>query len=132
MQSLPKIFGIIGLVVSSLSLLLASIPCFGYYALAPGMVGAVCCLMALIYLKKQQASYALSLTGLIIGLVAAGVAYYQYYRMQTILGDTIDVIQEKAKDKAKEILIREVKEVIKKELNEDNDSISKGKTHHAK
>ncbi|MCE3295294.1 MAG: hypothetical protein K0R65_1008 [Crocinitomicaceae bacterium] len=131
MRTLPKIIGVAGLVISSFSLLLASIPCFGYYALAPGLIGVVACLIALLQLKNQQESYVVPMTGFLIGAAATAVACYQYYRMQTIIGDTIDVIQNKTKEKAKEILVREVKEIIEDKL-QDNDSIPEKKTHRAK
>lgn len=84
----PQIFGIIGFVIAILSFVFSIIPCIGFYAFIPALLATVFSFIA--YRKQKIAVQAsgLSLAGTIIGIVAIGVACYQYVQFSEVFKAT--------------------------------------------
>lgn len=91
-SSTNKALGIVGLVIAIISLIFSFIPCVGYWALVPGLLGAIFGLVTFLNLKKSNQPSGVSLAALIIGLLAVGIAITQYYVFREA-HETLDELQ---------------------------------------
>lgn len=71
--------GIAGLVIGILALLFSFIPCFGMYAIYPGVLAVALAGVGLGLSLKANRISGLSVAGLCVALVGCGIAGYQWY-----------------------------------------------------
>lgn len=109
----PKIFGIIGFVLSIFALVFSFIPCVGYYAIVPGILSFIFSLIATIQLKRRGEGAGLFIAGIIISLLAIVIGLVQYFVFK-------DAIQA-AKRQEEEV----DKSFIEKIMEESEDTLQK-------
>lgn len=80
----PKPFGIIGLVLAILSLLFSVIPCVGFYAFGPALIGSLFALIAFLHARQTKINFSVPLAGMIVGVLAMGIATYQYIHYKEV------------------------------------------------
>ncbi|HLP53941.1 MAG TPA: hypothetical protein VK151_02895 [Fluviicola sp.] len=125
-----RIIAILGLVVAILSLLVSMIPCIGYYALVPGVVALICCIMGIIYLKKAGKAASIAIVGVLLSALAVASSVYQYIEFRAVfdakerLENSVDDMEREVKKKVKEEVIDYTTEKIKDYL-EDDDTLKK-------
>ena len=115
-----KIMGIIGFVISIPSFLFSFIPCFGYQALVPGLLGLVICGISY-YIEKQKekpSALGLMLAGMIISVLTIGVATTQYFTFK----ESIDAVNE-LNERGDEIIWEMLEEAERRAEEARQDSI---------
>ncbi|MDH4473788.1 MAG: hypothetical protein QE487_14380 [Fluviicola sp.] len=121
-----RIIAIIGLVIALLSLLVSLIPCIGYYALVPSVISVICSIVGIIYLKKAGKTASVAVVGVLLGAMAVASAIYQYIEFKAVfdaktrLENTVVDMEQKAKQKVKEVVIDYTKEKIDDYLKDDD------------
>lgn len=124
----PKPFGIIGLIIAIITLILSLVPCIGFYTIIPSIIAIVFCGIAFSYSKKQNEDTSLPLAGMIIGAIAVAVAVYQYYIFKPVfdakqeIQNSINEVQEEMTDSLENKMIEVLEEKLENELK--NDSIN--------
>lgn len=94
--------GIAGLVLGSIALIISFIPCFGWYALVPGVIAIVLSAIAFSQAKKEEAAKGLVTAALIISIVATSIATIQiifFARVTNIAKDNIEQVDKWSNDK---------------------------------
>ncbi|MBI1306724.1 MAG: hypothetical protein GC181_08930 [Bacteroidetes bacterium] len=109
----PRPFGIIGLVIGIVALLISFIPCIGFYALIPAILALIFCVIAFLFLKQNNENTAVPFSGIIIGIVAIGMSVYQYYHYKEVY-DTKSEIEKSINESTEEV----VKDLLKREMEE--------------
>jgi hypothetical protein len=124
----PKIFSIIGLVLSIFTLIFSLIPCIGYYALVPAIMAVICSSIAWFILKKESKPIGLAAAGTLLGALAIASATYQYIQFKAVfdtkknIENVVKEVPETLKEEAKEAIIDYTKEKIEDYLDDDKDS----------
>ena len=83
-NELGMALGITGMVCGGVALTFSFIPCFGMWALWPGVIAAVISLIGLLVSTRMKA---LSIAGLVISLTAVGFAINERMRVEQGVGD---------------------------------------------
>ena len=81
-------FGIAGMVLGIVSLVVSFIPCFGMYGFFPGLVALI---LSGIGMSKAK-SKGMSIAGLVVSILAVGIASYWYFAVKEVVKKTDDVI----------------------------------------
>lgn len=121
-SSTQKIFGIIGLVMACFSLVFSLIPCVGFYAIVPGFIASVFCVVSFVGLRQRQSATTIPLVGMIVGVVAIGIGTYQYITYKEVFKAAKDLERSVDSVMVKKV-VDSVDAAIEKEIRED--SISK-------
>ena len=125
----PKPFGVIGLVLAIFSFLFSLIPCVGFYAITPGFISVVFCVISFLYLKQEKESTVVPLSGLIIGTLTIAIGIFQYveyeevFDAKTELENVVNEVGDEFMNRVEQEILEGIKEGIEKEL--ENDSIQK-------
>ncbi len=83
-STLHKTFGIISLVLGILAFLFSFIPCLGAYAIFPGILGLIMGVVAFIMAGKVNAPKGMIIAGVILSVLATGVAAWQYSKLKEV------------------------------------------------
>ena len=104
--SLSKGFGITGLVLGILTLLISFIPCFGLFAIIFGIIAIMVSLIGLVIALKHNHEKGLIIGALICSLLGCGIAYSQYAAINSITNEIVKetnkMIDENNKESSKE------------------------------
>jgi phosphate/sulfate permease len=73
-----KGLGIAGFVLGIVAIVLSFVPCFGMYALFPGIVGIALSAVSINQASKANAAKGLAIAGLVCSILATFIAYGQY------------------------------------------------------
>ena len=87
--SLSKGFGITGLVLGILTLLISFIPCFGLFAIIFGIIAIMVSLIGLVIALKHNHEKGLIIGALICSLLGCGIAYSQYAAINSITNEIV-------------------------------------------
>jgi hypothetical protein len=75
-QKKLNVLGLIGMILGIIAIIVAFIPCFGIYAVFPGIVGLI-----LSAIGMNNASKGMAIAGLVCSLLGTGVASWQWYAL---------------------------------------------------
>lgn len=112
--------GIAGLVLGIVAAVVAFIPCFGMYAIYPGIIGVVLSGISIYLANKTQAAKGMAIAGLVCALVGCSIAGYQYY----IINKGMEVLDKSLKENGSLDSLRKNIEEMNK--NGELDSLKKG------
>ncbi|MFN3753766.1 hypothetical protein [Flavobacterium sp.] len=120
----PKPFGIIGLVLAIISLLFSLIPCIGFYAFIPALIASIFSLIAFLHAKQNKTNHNVSLAGMIIGILAMGIAIFQYITYKEVFKVKSEI--EETIKKVDSAMVEKVMDTLAKsyEQKAHNDSIN--------
>lgn len=82
-----KGLGIAGFVVGVVAMILSFVPCFGMYALFPGIIGIVLSAVSIKQASKANAAKGLAIAGLVCSLLGTAIAYGQFSAVDKAVGD---------------------------------------------
>lgn len=113
-----KVFGIVGLIVAILGVLLSSFNFIGMFAFVPSLLGIIFCLVSIFSLRKYDKSpmFLFQKAGVVIGSIGLALSGYQFYQHGQILviGGMLSYA---AKEQVKETIKEEVKKKVKEKIN---------------
>ncbi|MFO7923549.1 MAG: hypothetical protein R6U58_07635 [Bacteroidales bacterium] len=75
-------FGVAGFVIGLIALIISFIPCLGMYALVPGIIALVFCLIAFSQASSANAPRGLIIAALIISVVGTSIAAWQLHTIR--------------------------------------------------
>jgi len=136
-QGNPKLFAILGLVIGILSLLFSLIPCIGYYALVPSIMGILLSGVGFYLQKKENGRQSLPISGIIISAIALTAAVYQYYQFRVVfeakkkIDNITETLENELIDEAKDRVIDAAKDKIHDYLKKDSIQDAKKHAHKA-
>ena len=93
--------GIAGLVLGIIALIISFIPCFGWYALVPGVIAIILSAIAFSQAKKTEAAKGLIIAALIVSIIATAIAIVQitvFAKVANIAKDNIEQIDKWSDD----------------------------------
>jgi hypothetical protein len=90
-ESISNGFGITGLVLGIVTLLVSFIPCFGVFAFIFGVIAILISLIGLVVALKHNHPKGLIIGALLTSLLGCGIAYSQYAAMQGIAEGSLDL-----------------------------------------
>ena len=99
-------FGIAGLVLGIIALIISFIPCLGMWAIIPGIIAIVLSAIGFSQANKANAKKGLVIAALVISIVGTAIAGWQFY----VFRNAPSKLEQFGK---------EFKKVIEEELNED-------------
>lgn len=121
----PKPFGIIGLVLAILSLLFSVIPCVGFYAFGPALIGFFFALIAFLHARQTKINFSVPLAGMIIGGLAMGIAIFQYVHYNEVFKAKKEF--DKGIHKMDSVIVNKALDTLEKSIQQSakDDSINK-------
>lgn len=121
-ESISHGFGITGLILGIVTLLVSFIPCFGVFAFIFGIIAILISIIGLVVAMKHDHSKGLIIGALLTSLLGCGIAYSQYAAMQGITEESIDFGNEFFKSMDEESESKNINnEKDSKEIYEPND-----------
>lgn len=69
--------GVAGLVLGIIALIISFVPCFGWYAIVPGIIAVVLSVIAYSQVKRTEAAKGMIIAALVISIVATTIAVLQ-------------------------------------------------------
>lgn len=118
-NSTSKIFGILGLVFGSFSLIFSLIPCVGFYAIVPAFISLVFCIVSYVPAKREQQPTTVPLIGMIVAVMALVIGIIQYVQYKDVfkaaseLNRAVDSVMVKK-------VVDSVDAAIEKDIREDS------------
>lgn len=101
------------------SLVFSLIPCVGFYAIVPGFIASVFCLVSFVGLKQRQLHTTIPLVGMIVGVVAIGIGTYQYFTYKEVFKAAKDLEQSVDSIMVKKV-VDSIDAAVEKEIREDS------------
>lgn len=125
-----KGLGIASLILGIITVVLSFIPCFGFYAVYPGLIAIMLSFIAISRASKFNLPKDLAIAGLVCSIIGTSVAAWQWFnfkRKTNEVQEKFENFRKESKEKA-ENLSKEIKEKLEnknKEIKERMENINK-------
>lgn len=88
------IFGIISLILGIITFLFSFIPCLGFYAFFPGVIGLGLGITGLVLARRGESEKGMLIAAIILSAIGIGIAMFQYKALHKTVHDFGDAIRE--------------------------------------
>ena len=118
----PKPFGVIGLIIAIFSLIFSLIPCIGFYAFIPALLGVIFCAVNYMYRKQQKDGIGVPVAGIIVGGVAILIAISQFLIFRGVFEAkaALDDAEQEMVRRVGEKILENAKEKLENDIAQDS------------